>query len=81
MELTRKDLMVKNLKKWKRQMIKVANSNWQTEFWPQTFRLPEVSTTEGKHTQFKLRTLQASNLCRSLGCLLMHLNEWVGFGS
>lgn len=45
MELTRKDLMVKNLKKWRRQMIKAGHSNPQTEFWPQTFRLPEVCAT------------------------------------
>lgn len=40
MELTRKDLMVKNLKKWKRQMVKTGKP--VTEFWPTTFRLPEV---------------------------------------
>lgn len=42
MELTRKDLMVKNLKKWRRQMIKAGHNTPHTEFWPQTFRLPEV---------------------------------------
>ena len=43
MELTRKDLMVKNLKKWKRQMVKAGKP--VTEFWPTTFRLPEVCTS------------------------------------
>jgi len=41
MELTRKDLMVKNLKKWRRQLIKAGHMQ-HLEFWPQTFRLPEV---------------------------------------
>lgn len=41
MELTRKDLMVKNLKKWRRQLMKAGHAQ-QKEFWPQTFRLPEV---------------------------------------
>ena len=40
MELTRKDLMVKNMKKWKRQMVKAGKTT--SEFWPTTFRLPEV---------------------------------------
>eukprot|EP00892_Ulva_mutabilis_P002744 jgi/Ulvmu1/12470/UM009_0122.1 len=40
MELTRKDLMVKNLKKWRRQLTKAGHAQ-QIEFWPKTFRLPE----------------------------------------
>ena len=40
MELTRKDLMVKNLKKWKRAMVKQGKP--VNDFWPTTFRLPEV---------------------------------------
>jgi hypothetical protein len=43
MELTRKDLMVKNRKKWRRQLMKAGHPP-QSEFWPQTFRLPEVRT-------------------------------------
>jgi Tubulin-tyrosine ligase family len=40
MELTRKDLMVKNLKKWKRAMAKAGKP--VSEFWPVTYRLPEA---------------------------------------
>lgn len=41
MELTRKDLLIKNLKKWRRQMVK-AGQGLDELFWPETYRLPEV---------------------------------------
>jgi len=41
MELTRKDLMVKNLKRFKRQQDREAGAPTEA-FWPQTFRMPEA---------------------------------------
>jgi Tubulin-tyrosine ligase family len=40
MELTRKDLVVKNLKKWRRQMVK-AGQGMDELFWPETYALPQ----------------------------------------
>ena len=83
MELTRKDLMVKNLKKWKRQMVKAGKPC--TEFWPTTFRLPEVWLLDARARlpgPAAHRTpTEACRCCRSLACLPSRSSAQAASGS
>ena len=74
-ELTRKDLMAKNIKKYKKQLIKEGKSVDHLDFLPLTFVLPQdmpIFIEEFKRYPNSLWILKPNNRCQGQGITLLN---------